>query len=384
MKILCISIAVLTLLVGTAGCSKPSITGPTPTPASPPSVASAIANTSPAVVRVITKTGMGSGMIIDKAGYVLTNSHVVEGNQTVSVVLSDGQELPASIIGRDEITDLAILRISSENLPVVTLGDSDKLEQAEEVIAIGYPLDLEGSATISRGIVSALRNYGGVDYIQSDTAINPGNSGGPLINLVGEVVGINVMTIRVVGGLPIEGMNFAIAINSAKQIIPKLIAGISILRPTPEPEPWLTYTNGPWGYLIQYPSTWKLRDNTSVQAGQVYIEGPGSAVITIRRIEALGTTVSHFVDLQINGNSEALPVYRVLSRMELAWQGIYPACEWTEVHQAGVGYPLLKAKHLYLNSNGYFYMVTGLAKESEYEIYSSTIDAIIASFRLIE
>ena len=202
-------------------------------------IANILAKVSPAIVRVITESGMGSGMIIDKAGYVLTNSHVIEGSNSISVELNSGLKLPASILGRDEINDLAILQIFSDNFPVVILGDSDKVIQGEEVIAIGYPLDLQGSATISRGIVSAVRNESGINYVQTDAAINPGNSGGALINLDGEVIGINTMGIRVAGGTSIEGMNFAIAINSAKPIIPKLIAGISNLNPTPTVVGWI-------------------------------------------------------------------------------------------------------------------------------------------------
>jgi hypothetical protein len=295
-------------------------------------------------------------------------------------MLSNGQKLPATILGRDEITDLAILKVNGENLPVVTLGDSSKLGQGEEVVAIGYPLDLAGSATISKGIVSAFRDYEGVDYVQTDTAINPGNSGGALINLKGEVVGINVMTIRVAGGQTIEGMNFAIAINSAKPIIPKLIAGESILKP------WVTYTNSLYGYTIQYPSAWTLTvDNTSGFAGWVRIDGPGSSMVSIGRpfIDRPGATASSNVDSQVEANSQLL-VYRVLSRTDLKWQGIYEACEWTEVHQAIASYPLIKSRNLYLICNGYFYQVAGSANESEYETYSSTIDTIIASFRITE
>jgi len=252
------------------------------TPVSLPTIASAVSKVKPAVVRIITEYGMGSGMVIDKAGYVLTNSHVVEGSQTATVILTDGQDLSASILGRDEIADLAILQISGTNLPFVTLGDSDKLEGTEEVIAIGYPLDLEGSATVSSGIVSALRNYGGVDYIQTDTAINPGNSGGPLINLDGEVIGINVLTIRVVGGLPIEGMNFAIAINSAKPIIPRLIAGESILAsgssdstpPTPNIEP----------FDIR---NWKVRDRFNMPYLQIEFSPIGDVYLSLKNPDGL-------------------------------------------------------------------------------------------------
>jgi S1-C subfamily serine protease len=392
MKALWISIAFLTLLVGVAGCSKPSMTSstsPTPTvtvittPAptvSVPSVADAVAKAKPAVVRVITESGMGSGMIVDKAGYVLTNSHVIEGYQTAIVMLSSGQKLPATILGRDEITDLAILKVSGENLPVVTFGDSSKLRQGEEVVAIGYPLDLAGSTTITKGIVSAFRNYEGVIYVQTDTAINPGNSGGALINLKGEVVGVNVMSIRVAGGQTIEGMNFAIAINGAKPIIPKLIAGESILKP----ETWETYTNDAYGYSIQYPSTWKLSTSNSPTPGRVVINSSGTASISISRSERGSLTIFEILDWEIKGNSSVLSVYQVQSRNNLMWQGVYQACEWTLLHQPTVTWPMLKSKNLYLDYNGYIYRVKGLANESEYETYSSTIDTIIDSFRLTE
>lgn len=238
-----------------------SATAQTPTLLSNPSVASAVDKVRPAVVRIVTAHGIGSGMIIDEAGHVLTNNHVVEDSQTATVVLIGGQELSASVLGRDEIRDLAILKVNSKNLSIVVLGDSDKLELTEEVIAIGYPLDLKGSATVSKGIASAFRNYGGVDYVQTDTAINPGNSGGPLITLKGEVIGINVLTIRVAGGLPIEGMNFAIAINSAKPIIPRLIAGESFLAPTSPGSP----TPAPVPSVESFSLTgWKVTDYQKV------------------------------------------------------------------------------------------------------------------------
>jgi S1-C subfamily serine protease len=398
MKRVYIGVALLALLVIIIGCSKPSITTPdsasmpastvtaTTTIVSTTSITDVINNTIPAVVRVITQSGMGSGIIIDEAGYVLTNNHVIEGNETASVVLNNGQQLIASILGRDEITDLAILKFSGENLPVVTFGDSDKLVQGEEVIAIGYPLDLMGSASISRGIVSALRNEGDVDYIQTDAAINPGSSGGALINLDGEVVGINVLTIRVVEGLPIEGMNFAIAVNSAKPIIPRLVAGESILKPTPEQEPWLTFINYDYGYSIQYPRLWTLGYSEAFP-NQVLIDGPGyytCIIINPPYKRQLGDTVSSEVDRAIDAGSEITTDYRVLSRIELMWRGMYPACEWTEMYRNGPNAPLNIVKNLLIKSNDYFYEVRGAVYELEYELYSATINAIIDSYNLIE
>ncbi len=369
MKALCVSIAFLAILVGIEGCSKPSLV-------------STVANISPAVVRVITESATGSGMIIDKAGYVLTNSHVVEGSQSIKVVFADKREYPASMIGRDEIKDLAILKIMATNLPVVTLGNSEKLTPGDEVIAIGYPLDLTGSATISRGIVSALRKdtENGLTYIQTDASINPGSSGGALINLSGEVVGINVMIIRVAGGTPIEGINFAIAINSAKPIIPKLIAGESVLKP------WATYTNRQYKYSILYPSTWEITESQEPELkGFFTIRSPGTASISLF-IPSLAPdyTPSEHVDNVLRIRSSFQLVFRVLSREDLMWQGVYPACEWTSLSQFSKNSASTKTKALTLSRNGYQYQVWASANESEYDAYSSTFDTVIASFRLIE
>jgi S1-C subfamily serine protease len=186
-------------------------------------VATAVARAEPAVVRVETEHSGGSGMIIDKSGYVLTCDHVVGDSQAVTIVLMSGEQYEGSVIARDAATDIAIIRITGiiYGIPVIVLGDSDKVKAGEDVVAIGYSLGLEGRATISRGVVSAFRTSGGVDYVQTDAAINPGNSGGPLINLKGEVVGIaNFKLVHET----VEGMGFAVAVNEAKTFVVGAIA----------------------------------------------------------------------------------------------------------------------------------------------------------------
>ena len=181
-------------------------------------VTSAVAKVEPAVVRIETKYAIGSGMVIDKAGYMLTCNHVVEDVQSATVTFISGEQYGGSVIGRDELRDLAILKIIGGEIgvPVVILGNSDKLEVGDDVIGMGYALGWEGKTTVSKGIISAFRNDEGVDYIQTDAAINPGNSGGPLINLEGEVVG--VVSAKIVHEA-VEGMSFAIAANEAKPFI---------------------------------------------------------------------------------------------------------------------------------------------------------------------
>lgn len=171
----------------------------------------------------------GSGVIVDKEGYVLTNNHVVEGADKVKVRLNDGREFIATVKGQDPRTDLAVLHIKAKDLPVATLGDSDKLEVGEWAIAIGSPFGLEHTVTV--GVISAKGRSGlgtGTyeDFIQTDASINPGNSGGPLINIDGEVIGINAMIIQ-----PGTGIGFAIPINMAKQILNDLIKQGKVVRP---------------------------------------------------------------------------------------------------------------------------------------------------------
>lgn len=172
---------------------------------------------------------LGSGFIISKDGYILTNDHVVRDAETIKIKLSNEKVYDGRVIGSDPKTDIAVVKISAgEDLPVAVLGDSGKLEVGQWAIAIGNPFGL--SRTVTVGVVSATGRTGmGIetyeDFIQTDAAINPGNSGGPLLNVYGEVIGIN--TAIVAAG---QGIGFAIPINMAKEIIPQLIRKGSVSR----------------------------------------------------------------------------------------------------------------------------------------------------------
>lgn len=173
---------------------------------------------------------LGSGFIISPDGYILTNAHVARDVDKIIVRLSDQRERPAKVIGVDELTDVAVLKIEGENLPVVRVGDSEALEVGEWVLAIGSPFGLERTAT--QGIVSAVgRNLPSgtyVPFIQSDVAVNPGSSGGPLFNLRGEVVGINSQIYSSTGGY--MGLSFAIPIKLAMQVVDQLKATGEVTR----------------------------------------------------------------------------------------------------------------------------------------------------------
>ena len=177
------------------------------------------------------RSGVGSGVIVDASGIVLTNNHVVEGADSVSVELPDGRIFKALEIKTDPESDLAVVRlVEAHDLPTATLGDSDKLEIGDWVIAIGTPFELD--TTVSAGIISAkgreLDSARRAKFLQTDAAINPGNSGGPLVNLAGEVIGINTAIASSSGGY--QGIGFAIPINLARWVSEQLIAKGSVER----------------------------------------------------------------------------------------------------------------------------------------------------------
>jgi serine protease Do len=173
---------------------------------------------------------LGSGCIISADGYIVTNYHVIEGANRILVRLVDRREFPATVIGVDTGTDLALLKISSKDLPFVTLGDSSKLKVGEWVLAIGSPFGFENTVTV--GVISAvgrsLNSERYVPFIQTDAAINPGNSGGPLLDLQGTVVGINSQIVSESGNF--AGLSFAIPINIVKRIVDQIKEKGSVSR----------------------------------------------------------------------------------------------------------------------------------------------------------
>ena len=177
---------------------------------------------------------VGSGVIFDKKGYIVTNNHVVGNNRQVNVALSDGQVVTGKVIGTDAVTDLAVVKLpGSDKLPVAEFGNSDSLQPGETAVAIGNPLGLEFRGTVTVGVISALnRTLDDVEQqiklIQTDAAINPGNSGGALCTADGKVIGINSAKIAKAG---VEGMGFAIPINQVKTIVSQLISNGHVTRP---------------------------------------------------------------------------------------------------------------------------------------------------------
>lgn len=231
--------------------------------------------------------GQGSGFIISDDGYILTNNHVVNDADTILVTLKDGREFRAELVGTDPETEIALIRIAGENLPVVTLGDSDDIEVGEWVLAVGNPFGLQ--ETVTAGIISAIgRSQMGItdyeNFIQTDAAINPGNSGGPLLNIDGEVIGINTAIYSRSGGY--MGIGFAIPINMAVDIKDSLInegrvqrslIGVFLQELTPELSESFGL-EGTDGILITQVSEDSAAAEAGIAAGDIVLEFNGRPV----------------------------------------------------------------------------------------------------------
>jgi serine protease Do len=228
--------------------------------------------------------GVGSGFIVSADGYVLTNAHVVDGADEVLVTLTDKREFKARLIGADKRTDVAVVKVEAVALPFVKLGDSDRLRVGEWVVAIGSPFGLDN--TVTAGIVSAKQRDTGdyLSFIQTDVAINPGNSGGPLLNLRGEVVGINSQIFSRSGGF--MGISFAIPIADAMRVSDQLRAtgrvvrgriGVQIAPVTKEVAESIGLGK-PSGALVQNAEPGGPADKAGVEAGDIITKVDGKVV----------------------------------------------------------------------------------------------------------
>ena len=200
------------------------------------------------VVLIAATSGSGSGFVVDPAGYILTNEHVIAGAGRLTVVLDDGTRLTPQVVAFDAERDIALLRVETTR-QLTALPLATEVREGDEVVALGYPLDLQDRMTTTRGIVSAFRTFRGVAYIQTDAATNPGNSGGPLLNLSGEVVGMNTSVRREIQGrdYDAQGIGYAIRFDVLSSRLEILKSGASTDRPTPTSTPRATTPGGAFG-----------------------------------------------------------------------------------------------------------------------------------------
>jgi putative serine protease PepD len=284
------------------------------------------------------KSSLGSGFIFSKDGLILTNSHVVFGQQLIIVTLDDGNKVVARPLGVDPILDLAVLQVPTppEGLPSAPLGDSNTIEIGEEVLAIGNPLGLE--QTLTRGIISGLNRILPesplsitIPLIQTDAAINLGNSGGPLLNRCGEVIGINASTI-----LGAQNIGFAVPINIAKEVIPQLVEKGRVIRPwigvhgRPIKKEALSIINIPLadGFLVETVEPGSPADRADIRGGELPITIVGTEfllggdVITEMNGESLDTSekLMKMVRSLKVGDKVSLTLYRDLKTRHVEFE----------------------------------------------------------------
>ncbi|MBI4307897.1 MAG: trypsin-like peptidase domain-containing protein [Chloroflexi bacterium] len=321
-----------------------AVAPPVPTPAaapppaqSLPDVISVVQQVKPAVVSIVTESvglnvflqrvreqGTGSGVIFDPAGYILTNNHVIEGARQITVLLPDDRTFDGTVVGRDPLTDLAVVKIDGANLPVARLGDSDQLRVGEWAIAIGNALALPGGPTVTVGVISAVGRSvpepsGTIlhDVIQTDAAINPGNSGGPLVNPRGEVIGINTVIAS-----EAQGIGFAIAINEAKPIVEQLLAsgrvvwpwiGVGVQDVTKRLATQLRLSVSE-GVLIQDVQRGGPADRAGIRPGDVVVKLEDASVKSVRQLQTEMRKYKIGVDVRITvvrGNQQQVVTVRL-------------------------------------------------------------------------
>ncbi len=281
---------------------------------------------SPEVPDELRGQSLGSGFLLNADGFILTNNHVVKDATDILVRLSDGREFKADVVGKDPLTDVALIKLPNapKDLPTVVLGDSDALRQGDFVLALGSPLGLRDTATL--GIVSAKHRAGispvgtGTydDYIQTDAAINPGNSGGPLFNLRGEVVGINTAIVRPDVG---QGIGFAVPVNLAKSLLPQLrekgkvtrgFMGVSVADLTPDLAQAFGLASGTKGALVQNVVPRGPAAKGGVEAGDLIV------AINGKPVESAGQ-LTHAVALVAPGEKVSVTLLRKNEKKQVSF-----------------------------------------------------------------
>ncbi len=265
------------------------------------------------------RRGVGSGVILDSQGHIITNQHVVDDAQKIIVTLADGRVLPGTVVGGDEETDVAVVKVDGKDLRPAEFANSDDLKVGQPVLAIGNPLGLAGGPTVTSGVVSSLRrslqlsNGDGLKVVQTDAAVNPGNSGGPLVDLQGRVIAITTAMIPYA-----QGVGFAVPVNTAREVARQLIEHGKVQRP------WLGITGYDVNRRVAY--YYGLEASRGVFVTEVTPDSPaeaagiqvGDALLNVgdRSLATVGDLVESLRSSSIGGNVE-LEVERHGRRLRL-------------------------------------------------------------------
>ena len=349
------------------------------------------------IVRVNTPDGVGSGIIIGKVdgekGLVLTNYHVVADSYRIDVLVDDSRTFRARLVGFDQRRDLAVLEMCCADFPTLAFSSGADISAGSEVIAIGYALGLTGNATVTRGIVSAVRYHPGMRawVIQTDASINPGNSGGPLLLPTGEVVGVTTFLQNQDNrGNRTAGLGFAIAERSIRDLLPDMMEGFRNVVPgsggdgTDAPPAgslhWQTYTSRNHGYSVEVPADWSIDD--SDQGRTHFDSADGFAGVTIAADRRTGSTVDAWVDAVVAEHLEFFDGrFQIVERETYA--GDNEARVAHIVYRARIAnrFCLLRVTELFLRTANGDLVASFHICEHSYSKYSAVQQAVLSSIR---
>ena len=324
-----------------------------------------------AVVRIESSAGIGTGFIIDPVGWIVTNAHVVSDDLLVEVTLHDGATRFGWVIGNKPEEDIALIRVDGINMPTLALRSPLETAVGQDVIALGYALDLPGQPTLTRGVISALRPdfFGSISAIQTDTALNPGNSGGPLMDLEGNVLGINSSTYR-----ETEGLNLAINMDDARQVIDALKSG--------EVMPLGRYVSNQYPFSVRIPDGWQVYE---LLTSYMLIMDSGSTGQVHIMIESVDSNVSNdqFAQEQtLAGVAQDFEYYEKVANEEIIISSSIPAWAVTEVWK-NQGYDFAhQGREIFFTYQGLGYSIYTQSETVEWETLEGTIDSILESLRV--
>ena len=377
-----------------------------PTPASTRAVAHApnpvdlagmVDQVKPGVVRVNTADGVGSGIIFEKLddgrGLVLTNYHVVEDSYRIDVLVGDSRTFRANVVGFDQRRDLAVLEMCCADFPTLELSATAGISAGSEVIAIGYALGLTGDATVTRGIVSAVRYHPGMRawVIQTDASINPGNSGGPLLLPNGEVIGVTTFLQNQDNrGNPTAGLGFAISERSIRSLLPDLKNGARNVFAAPGPNTsnqpgtpleWKTYSNPIHRYTIDVPAAWTLDDS---DRDRIHFDSPdGFAGLSLLTYDKRVGSTTQWIDDVVGQHTS---FYR--GQFQLVEREIATGDEGSKVahivFRARVSqrFCVLRVTEVFLRSSAGNFVASFHICEHSYSRYSAVQQAVMSSIKL--